>query len=180
MQLLWLKHIGVELGDCCRFHGLPIVNKCDGSLIQIGDDLDARSKTYSNSIGTIQPIVMTTTHPSAKIILGNQVGMSGCTLECRELIQVCDRVTIGSGVLVLDNDSHSLDPVERKAGAANIRSAPVVLEEDVFIGARSIILKGTKIGARTIVRAGSVVVGNFPADCIIGGNPATIVASKKE
>jgi acetyltransferase-like isoleucine patch superfamily enzyme len=179
VQLLWLKHIGVECGARCRFHGLPIINKCEGSIIQIGDDLDARSKIYSNTIGMIQPIVITTTHPSAKIIVGNQVGISGSTLECRELIQIGDRVAIGSGVLILDSDSHSLDPAERRAGVPNIRSAPVILEEDVFVGARSIILKGTRIGARTIVRAGSVVLAEFPADCIIGGNPATIIARKQ-
>jgi acetyltransferase-like isoleucine patch superfamily enzyme len=122
--------------------------------------------------------VITTTHPSAKIIVENQVGMSGCTLECRELIQIGNRVTIGSGVLILDSDSHSLDPAERKAGISNIRSALVILEEDVFVGARSIILKGTRIGARTIVRAGAVVSGEFPPDCIIGGNPATIISRK--
>lgn len=139
----------------------------------------ARSKAYSNTIGTIQPVVITTTHPLAKIILGNRVGISGCTLECRELIQFGNRVSIGSGVLIMDNDAHSLDPHERAEGIVNIRTSPVVLEDDVFVGARAIILKGARIGARTVVRAGSVVLGEFPPDCIIGGNPAIILSRKQ-
>ena len=124
-------------------------------------------------------MVMTTSHPEARLVIGNQVGVSGCSFECFQSIEIGDRVSIGSGVLIMDNDAHSLDPAERIAGIPNIRSAPIVLEEDVFVGARSIILKGTKIGARTIVRAGSVVLGEFPPDCIVGGNPAVIITRKK-
>lgn len=180
LQPLWLRHLGVEGGARCQLFGLPVINKCPGSVIRIGDDFVARSQVSSNTIGTIQPVVITTTHPSAKVILGNRVGISGCTLECRELIQLGDRVSLGSGVLIMDNDAHSLDPAERAEGVLNVRPLPVVLEDDVFVGARAILLKGTRIGARTIVRAGSVVTGEFPPDCIIGGNPAVIVSRKNQ
>jgi acetyltransferase-like isoleucine patch superfamily enzyme len=79
----------------------------------------------------------------------------------------------------MDNDAHSLDHGDRENNILNIRSSPICIGDDVFIGARSILLKGVKIGARTIVRAGSVVLGEFPPDCIIGGNPAVIVSTKR-
>jgi acetyltransferase-like isoleucine patch superfamily enzyme len=51
----------------------------------------------------------------------------------------------------------------------------VIIEDDVFIGARSVICKGVTIGARSIIAAGSVVVKDIPADCIAGGNPCKVI-----
>ncbi len=173
--------MGIEGGEGCHLYGLPIINKMPGSTILIGRAFTARSRVSSNSIGLIQPTVLTTSHPSAQLIISDEVGISGGAVTCRELVILKNRVWLGSGVLLMDNDSHPLDPTERLAEAPdNIRSAPVVIEEEVFIGARSIILKGTIIGARSIVQAGSVVSGTFPADCIIGGNPARILSTKRK
>lgn len=57
----------------------------------------------------------------------------------------------------------------------NAKSEPVVIEEDVLIGANSIILKGSRIGARSIIGAGSVVSGFVPSDCVAAGNPCKII-----
>ena len=76
----------------------------------------------------------------------------------------------------MDNDCHSLDYSKRgKRGGRdgqgrsidelNAKRAPVVIEDDVLIGARSIILKGVTIGARSVIGAGSVVTQSIPSDC---------------
>lgn len=54
-------------------------------------------------------------------------------------------------------------------------SAPIVIEDDVLIGTRCIILKGVTIGARSIIAAGSVVTKSIPADCIAGSNPCKVI-----
>ena len=50
-----------------------------------------------------------------------------------------------------------------------------MIEDDVWIGAQSIILKGVTIGARSIIGAGSVVTKSIPSDCIAAGNPCKIL-----
>ena len=73
------------------------------------------------------------------------------------------------------SDFHSLDPIIRAGSEdqANKKCArPVVLCDNVFIGAHSIILKGVTIGENSIVAAGSVVTKSIPANPIWGGNPA--------
>lgn len=174
----WLRLMGIEGGEDCHLYGLPIINKAPGSTIRVGRNFTARSRVSSNSIGLIQPTVLTTSHSNAQLIIHDDVGISGGAITCRELVVLKSRVWLGSGVLLMDNDSHSLDPTERLAEILNIRTAPVIIEEEAFIGARAIILKGTTIGRRSIVQAGSVVAGAFPADCIIGGNPARILSTK--
>jgi acetyltransferase-like isoleucine patch superfamily enzyme len=78
--------------------------------------------------------------------------------------------------MIWDTDFHPLDYLaRRKHDTSMIKTRPVVIGNDVFIGANSIILKGTTIGDRAIIGAGSVVSGNIPADQIWGGNPAKFI-----
>lgn len=82
----------------------------------------------------------------------------------------------------MDSNFHSLDYLERRSRSTDSINAirePVVIDDDVFIGARSIINKGVHIGARTMIASGSVVVSDLPADCIAGGNPCKIIKMLK-
>ena len=63
----------------------------------------------------------------------------------------------------------------RSTDSINAIKLPIVIEDDVFIGARTIINKGVKIGARSIIASGSVVVCDIPSDCIAGGNPCKVI-----
>jgi galactoside O-acetyltransferase len=54
-------------------------------------------------------------------------------------------------------------------------SAPVIIEDDVFIGTQVMILKGTRIGKGSVVGAGSVVAGEIPPQVLVAGNPAQVL-----
>lgn len=60
-------------------------------------------------------------------------------------------------------------------GDTDKKSAPVVIGDYVFIGARSIVLKGVTIGEKSIIAAGSVVTKDVPANCLAGGNPCKMI-----
>ncbi|MEP3207760.1 MAG: acyltransferase [Maribacter sp.] len=111
----------------------------------------------------------------AKIRIGNQVGMSCVVLWAKGQIDIGDNVMIGADVMILDSDMHSLNYMNRRdfrTDASDAKVLPITIGNDVFIGTRSIISKGTSIGDRSIVAAGSVVTKSIPADEIWGGNPA--------
>nr|WP_272505012.1 DapH/DapD/GlmU-related protein [Salinibacter ruber] len=66
----------------------------------------------------------------------------------------------------------SCSPAEDiNAGAA----APIVIENDVFVGMEALILKGVTIGEGAVVGAGSVVTQDVPRRAVVAGNPATVV-----
>ena len=144
--------------------------------LSIGKGFNCNNRIKSNSIGLIQPCVFNIMTPGSQIVIGDNVGISGSTICARKKVVIGNNVLIGSGCIITDSDAHPLDWKDRREGVSNnIKCAPVVIGNDVFIGARSIILKGVIIGDRAVVGAGSVVSKYVPADCIVAGNPAVIV-----
>ncbi len=78
----------------------------------------------------------------------------------------------------MDSNAHSLNAGLRRDYNSDMKhkvDAPIVIEDDVFIGMNSIILKGVTIGARSVIGAGSVVTRSIPADCVACGNPAVVI-----
>ena len=62
---------------------------------------------------------------------------------------------------------------------SNFFTAPIVIGNDVFVGANSIILKGVTIGDRAIIGAGSIVTKDIPKDEVWAGNPAKFIRKIK-
>ena len=83
----------------------------------------------------------------------------------------------GGGIMLNDSNHHSTDWHVRGTSEDSkcAVSAPIVIENYVFIGARSIINKGVTIGEKAIVAAGSVVVKDVPPLSIVAGNPAKVI-----
>ena len=91
-----------------------------------------------------------------------------------------NNVLIGSGCLISDTDSHPIDWEDRFYDRnEKTRKAPIVIKDNAFIGARSIILKGVTIGEGAVIGAGSVVSKDVPHYSIVCGNPARVVKTLK-
>ena len=145
-----------------------------GELI-IGNNFCCHNKFAENSIGLIQPTMFNISVSGSKLIIGDNVGISGSTITVSSSITIGNNVRIGSGCLILDNDAHQLKMEDRLNNTGKISIAPIVIEDNAFIGARSIILKGVHIGKGAVVGAGSVVSSNIPDNAIVAGNPAKII-----
>jgi acetyltransferase-like isoleucine patch superfamily enzyme len=112
----------------------------------------------------------------SKIIIGDNVGISGSTINATTTITIGDNVLIGSGCIITDTDSHPLGIEDRiRNDYSKTKSSPIVICNNVFIGARSIILKGVTIGEGAIIGAGSILSSNVPPFSIYAGNPAKFI-----
>lgn len=174
LPLYWLYGVwsGVRFKRSWVLHGLPLIKRSGaGSAIDIGEKFVACSMSITNAIGVNQRVVIRTVADGAMIVIGDNVGVSGCTISAAKSIIIGSRVLIGSGALIMDNDAHSLRADERAVGVKGA-AAPVVIEDDVFIGARAIVLKGVRIGKGAVIGAGAVVTKNVPEFTIVAGNPA--------
>lgn len=145
-----------------------------GELI-IGKSFQCHNKFTTNSIGLIQPCLFNVSESGARLEIGNNVGISGSTIVATTCVIIGDDTIIGSGCLIMDNDSHILKYDDRVKKKGTIGKAPIIIGPKVFIGARSIILKGVEIGEGAVVAAGSVVTKSVEPYTIVAGNPAKYV-----
>jgi acetyltransferase-like isoleucine patch superfamily enzyme len=125
-------------------------------------------------------------NPKATITIGNHVGMSSPCIWIQNKLTIGNHVKIGGNCLILDTDTHQIDFLARRGEkttkdnvTTTIQSAPITIEDDVWIGANCIILKGVTIGARSVIGAGSVVTKSIPSDCIAAGNPCRVIRELK-
>lgn len=147
-----------------------------GARITIGDNFYLSSRNGVNPIASnLQADVYV--EPGATLTIGNNVGMSSTRLWIHESARIGNNVKIGGCVLITDTDAHPMDYMARRSSNEGTKSAPVVIEDDVWVGAHCIILKGVTIGARSIIGAGSVVTKSIPADCVAAGNPCKVIKS---
>lgn len=168
-----LKSYGAVLGKNIQISG-KVHWLIWGGKVRIGDNLYFSSGDAVNPIGSnLQGAIYV--ESGASLMIGNDVGMSSTRMWIHDSIKIGDHVKIGGCVLMTDTDAHPMDFMARRSSNEGTKSAPIVIEDDVWIGAHSIILKGVTIGARSIIGAGSIVTKSVPADCVAAGNPCRVI-----
>lgn len=155
--------------------GFPFLDIHPLSNVSIGHSFVLTSHHAYNSLGVGHASVIKV-FPGAFLTIGSNVGMSSVRLSCTHGINVGSNVLIGADSLITDSDFHPLDPLHRD-DPLRVKTKPVVISDNVFIGAKTIILKGSFIGANSIIGAGSVVSGYIPPMVIAAGNPAKVIRS---
>jgi hypothetical protein len=171
---------GVQWGHSWKFYGVPILQKHRRSTLTLGDNLELRSIPQSNALGPFHPVILSTRRPDARLVIGHGFGMTGGTICAEQDIAIGDNVWVGANCTITDTDFHPLDLAARLAQPLDGSTAPVIIEDGVFIGMQSLILKGVTIGARSVIGAGSVVTRDIPPDVIAAGNPAAVIRSLSE
>ena len=156
-------------------YGLPIVQKTAGSFISIGARAVLCSRSEYTALGVSRPIILRAMTPTARIAIGNDVGLSGTSICANESVRIGNECLIGADVMICDTDFHPLESLDRRYSNDGVKSASVDIGDNVFIGARSIILKGVTIGNNSVIGAGSVVSSNIPANAVAAGNPCKVV-----
>ncbi|WP_305784282.1 sugar O-acetyltransferase [Symbioplanes lichenis] len=107
------------------------------------------------------------------LFLGDDVYVNfGLTVVDDVEVRVGDRVMFAPNVTITAT-GHPVHPALRSDGTQF--SAPVVIEDDVWIGAGAILLPGVTVGRGSVVGAGAVVTGNVPPDVVVAGVPARVV-----
>ena len=152
------------VGQRARTVGRPLVD--NAGRITIGDDL-VMNCSYA-------PVHLAT-GPAGELAIGDGVFLNfGSVLAARTRVRIGHRVNVGPYCLVADSDvPPTAVGAARPAHAPE--SAPIEVGDDVWLGGRVTLLPGCRIGARSVIGAGSIVAGEIPPDVIAGGNPARVL-----
>ena len=157
----YLRH-ATSIGKRVRLYGkASIIN--EGNLI-VGERVQL--------VSTIVPIELVASNGGV-LTIGNHVFINyGCSISAQMQVTIGDYCQIGTYVMMLDNDFHRLEPERRLERPP---SAPIILEENVWVGGKATILSGVRIGAGSVIGANSVVTKDIPPRSLAVGMPARVI-----
>jgi acetyltransferase-like isoleucine patch superfamily enzyme len=120
--------------------------------------------------------------------IGNFTLLNGALIMAEEKIEIGSYCLVSWNVGIADSDFHPLEPAQRLIDARALapylkdrperpilKTDPVKICDNVWIGMNAVILKGVTIGENSVVAAGSVVTKSVEPNCVVAGNPAVIV-----
>lgn len=164
----------VDLGSGNQFFGKTFFRKFPDSSVRIGKRCRFRSRVTSNQIGLNRPCMVSTLHSDSCVSVGDDCGFSGTVIAAYSSITIGNRVICGANTTITDTDWHAISMQDR-ANHIPPKTAPIVIEDDVWLGMNVIVLRGVTIGAGTMVGAGSIVIQSLPAGVVAAGQPAKVL-----
>ncbi len=124
--------------------------------------------------GVMLPVEMVA-WPGAKLVIGAGTYLNyGVSFSAHRELLIGENCLIGNYAVVMDGDYHDLFD-HRLPG----KSAPVIIEDDVWLGLRVTVLKGVRIGRGSVIGAGSVVTEDIPPYSLAFGVPAKVIKALK-
>lgn len=106
--------------------------------------------------------------PDAELIIGDNVKMNYyCIIACQSKIQIGEGTEFGPSVYIYDHDHDYKRGFNANSDKEKFKKEAVEIGKNCWIGANSIILRGTKIGDNCVIGAGSVIKGVFPSNSVI-------------
>jgi maltose O-acetyltransferase len=155
---VYLRHVD-QVGQRARTRGSPFIENL--GKMTIGDDFNFVSVWVQSHL---------VTGHEGTLAIGNSVNINfGAAISAHESVVIHDRVRIGPYVIIMDSDYHAAKDRDLRP------TAPIVIEEDVWLAGRVSVLKGSRIGRGSVITAGSVVSGDIPPGVIAGGVPARVL-----
>jgi acetyltransferase-like isoleucine patch superfamily enzyme len=115
-----------------------------------------------------------------KLVVGDDVSMGkSAMLICIGGVTVGDRVMIAHGAQII-SAGHRIPEAGEPMRFSGLDVAPIVIEDDAWIGGGAIVLPGVTVGRGAVVAAGAVVTKDVAPDAIVAGVPGVAIASRAE
>ena len=170
LSAFWVTWYKLRLGKRVQFGRNFVTNgklviRGRGRVI-FGDNVNAWCHAEKN--------VLIAYAPHSRIIVGDGARLSGAGVQSNLRVTIGPRCMVSS-TIIIDSDFHQLDPVLRHDSTVPVPCAPVVLEENVWVGGQSAILKGVTVGENSVVAFRAVVTKDVPPNVVVAGNPARVI-----
>jgi acetyltransferase-like isoleucine patch superfamily enzyme len=170
------RHGNVAIHRSAWLRGIPLIDIGPGASLRIGSGVHLDSKNRGYHLNMYGPVKLMADTPAARITIGNDTRIHGSCLHATTSIEVGNRVLIAANCQIIDSHGHDLcldDPQNRIYSRDEGR--PIVIEDNVWIGAGCIIMPGVTIGEGAVIGAQSVVTKSIPPRVVAGGSPARVI-----
>ncbi|MFZ4411866.1 MAG: acyltransferase [Bacteroidales bacterium] len=151
-----------KVGKMVFTKGKPQINN-KGTLI-IGNYNSIWSKISNTRLSA---------HLGGYLEIGDHNYINGAFISASNRVVLGNNIKIGPQTMIMDSDFHDISDHNKEG-----QSAEIIIEDNVWLGARCTVLKGVHIGKGAVVAIGAVVTKDVPANAIVGGIPAKIIKIK--
>ncbi len=149
-----------ETGKPLFYEGWPVLRAREGT-ISLGRDVRLRGGPTRLRL---------ITRDGGRLVTGDYVGMNfGVEICAVQLISIGDYTSIGPNTTIYDTSFHPVSEGEE------IRTAPVKIGKNVWIGRDALILPGVTIGDHSVVASRSIVMRDVPPRTVVAGSPAKVI-----
>jgi len=162
----WMYFFGIlkniKYGSNMKFYGISLIERAIGSKIEIGNNCKIRSDVTTN-LSVKKKTIIRTYNKNANLKIGNNVGINGSVIAASENIRIGNDVLIGYNCYISDTDNHVVNPEKRHIGKPE--TAPICIEDNVWLGVNVVVLKGVTIGKNSVIGANSLVLFKYSTKC---------------
>lgn len=162
----------ITSGACLTLEDGVTINALCRKGIVLGQNVTLRRGTTIDCTGVIREL-------GEGLIVGDYVGMSdGCFIQVRGPVRIGSYVMFGPGVSIFSENHGFNNPEQLLWNEPTVRKG-VVIEDNVWVGAKAIILDGVTVGTGSIVAAGCVVTKDVPPYSIVAGVPGKVIKTRE-
>lgn len=148
------------------------INALSKNGVSIGNNVSILKNTIIECTGVIRNI-------GEGLIIGDNVGIAqNCFIQVRGSVIFENNIILGPNVSIF-SENHIFENPELPVSVQGESRKGVYIESGVWIGTRSVVLDGVRIGKNSIVAAGSIVNKDVPPYSIVGGVPAKVIKYRK-
>ncbi len=177
--LRWMP--GLQIGSRVTLRGNPIIDIRHGGKVYIQDGVTLNSINFGYHLNMFAPVKLFVDQPGATIMIGEDTRIHGSCLHAYSSIKIGRRCLIAANCQIIDGSGHDLsfDDVENRINTKGV-CHPIIIEDDVWIGANTIVLPGVRIGKGSVIGAGSIITKDIPSMVIAAGNPAKVIRTSEQ
>lgn len=180
--ILWISvRKNIEIKGKLIINGQPLIDIRRGSNLHIGNGVTLNSRNKGYHINMHSPVKLFADMPGAEISIGDNTRIHGTCIHSYQSVTIGKNCLIAANCHIFDGSGHDLSfPNVADRIYTRGTSKPVIIKDNVWIGANSIILPGVTIGNGSVISANSVVIKDIPPMVLAGGNPAMIIKTYAE
>lgn len=159
---IWL--IRCKTGKLVTLRGIPRID-CNGQII-LGNRVRIWSHIHKTQLSA---------GGKGKLTIGDNTFINcGCQISAQNEISIGKNCQIATGVIMMDSDFHGTEGED-----SDVKISSIIIEDDVWLATRVVVLKGVRIGKGATIATGAVVTKDIPPYAIAAGVPAKVLKITK-
>ncbi|OPY15882.1 MAG: putative acetyltransferase [Syntrophus sp. PtaB.Bin138] len=173
-----LHRKNIQIKGKLYINGIPLIDIRNGARIEIGDKVILHSLNKGYHLNMHSSVKLFAEGDQTVLKIGNNTNISGSCIHAYKYVSIGNNCLIAANCQIMEGSGHDLSfpDVEDRIHTNGLKNVkPIIIEDNVWICANSIVLPGVRIGYGSVITPNSVVAKDVPPMVVAGGNPAIVI-----